>query len=179
MSSREKNLLIFFATVGFLILNGLAVGMYQAKHNKLARQHEQALAKLENAEKFRASRELVTDQMDWLAKHEPPPASNQDVQTKLQQFCETEAKSTGLIIKAQNPLASDTTEGLHFHRAKIEFTVNGPEDALYRWLDHLNIPEQLRIASSLRISPNTQDDTQIDCKAVVEQWFVPAPPSSL
>jgi hypothetical protein len=178
MSPREKNLLIFFASAGFIVLNFLAVGYYKSKSNLANRQHEEAVAKLEAAEQFSASREQVTDQMDWLAKHEPEPAANQDVQTKLQQLCESEAKSIGLTIKSQKPLPTDTTAGLNFHRAKIEITVNGTEESLYRWLDRLNSPEQLRIASSLRVSPNTQDDTQIDCKAIIEQWFVPMPPSA-
>ena len=42
---------------------------------------------------FSASREQVADQMEWLAEHEPEPAANQDVQTKLQQLCETRGQS--------------------------------------------------------------------------------------
>jgi TPP-dependent trihydroxycyclohexane-1,2-dione (THcHDO) dehydratase len=75
-------------------------------------------------------------------------------------------------------LPTESSAGLHFHRAKIQLTVNGSEEALYRWFDRLNIPEQLRIASSIRVSPNTQDDTKIDCTATIEQWFMPLPPSA-
>lgn len=178
MSDREKKLLYFFAFAGFVILNILGINFYFAKRDEVNRQRNVARQKLETAELFLASREQVTDQMDWLAKQEPEPAANQDVQTKLQQLCENEAKTTGLTIKTQKPLPTDSTTGLHFHRARIELTVNGSEEALYRWFDRLNIPEQLRIASSIRVSPNTQDDTKIDCKAIIEQWFVPLPPST-
>jgi hypothetical protein len=115
--------------------------------------------------------------MDWLAEHEPEPTANQDVQTQLQQFAEREAKSTGLTIKTQKPLPTDATEGRNYHRAKIQFTVTGTEESLYRWFDRLNTPEQLRIASQIRLSPNTQDDTKIDCTVTVEQWFIPPPPA--
>lgn len=178
MSPREKKLLLFFAVVGFLIVNFLVIGYYNTKRKEVDHQRHQALLKLETAEKYRTSRELVADQMEWLAQHEPEPAANQDVQTKLQQLCETEAKATGLTLKSQKPQPTDATAGRHFHRAKIQFTVNGSEEALYRWLDHLNTPDQLRIASSLKISPNAQDDTKIDCTATIEQWFVPLPPST-
>ena len=177
MSPREKNLLLFFAAAGFLMLNFLAIGFFKSKRNDVDRKLADAIRKLETAETSRDSREQVADQMEWLAKHEPEPAASQDVQTNLQQLCETEAKTSGLTIKSQKPLATETA-GRYFHRAKLEITVNGSEEALYRWFDHLNIPEQLRVASSIRVSPNAQDDTKIDCKAIIEQWFVPVPPST-
>ena len=177
MSPREKKLLIFFAVAGFLVVNFLLFGFFKNKQIQVEAQRTQARQKLDTAEMFSASREQVTDEMDWLAEHEPEPAANQDVQTKLQQFCETEAKTAGLTIKTQKPLPTEAGEGAHFHRAKIQLTVNGSEESLYRWFDRLNIPEQFRIASSIRISPNQQDDTKIDCTATVEQWFLPLPPA--
>jgi type II secretory pathway component PulM len=177
MSPREKKLLLFFAAAGFLVLNFLGFSLFQTKGLQVKRDRELARQKLQTAEMFRASREQVTDEMEWLSKHEPQPTANQDVQTKLQQLCETEAKTAGLTIKAQKPLPT-ATEGTHFHRAKIQITVNGTEEALYRWFDRLNSPDLLRIASAIRISPNAKDDTQIDCTATVEQWFVPIPPSA-
>jgi hypothetical protein len=175
MSPREKKLLIFFATAGFVILNLLVFNFATSKKAEVERNRAAAIAKLDTAEMFQASREQVADQMDWLFDHESEPAANQDVQTDLQQLCEREARSSGLTIKTQKPLPTDSSEGLHFHRAKIQLTVTGAEDALYRWFDRLNVPEQLRVASVIRVSPNTQDDTQIDCTATVEQWFVPIP----
>lgn len=176
MSDREKKLLIFFASAGFIVINFLAIGFYKTKRIEVDRQNAEAHRTLDNAEMINASREQVADEMEWLAKHEPEPAANQDVQTKLQQLCEREAKATGLTIKSQKPLPTDTGEGHHFHRAKFQFNVNGTEEALYRWFDRLNVPDQLRIASSIRLSPNSKDDTQIDCTAVIDQWFVPIAP---
>lgn len=174
MSPREKKLILFFALAGFAVLNFLAIGFFKTKRADVDRQKAEALVKLESAKNFSASREQVTDQMEWLAQHEPEPAANQDVQTKLQKFSETEAKNLGLTIKSQKPLPTDAT-GKHYHRAKLEITVTGSEESLYRWFDRLNVPDQFRIASRVRLSPNTQDDTKIDCTATVEQWFVPAP----
>lgn len=178
MSPREKKLLIFFGSAGFLVLNFLAFGFFKTKAVDFERARDQARLKLETAEMFSASREQVLEEMDWLAENEPEPAANQDVQTNLQQLCEKQAKSAGLTIKSQKPMPSDTTEGLHFHRARIQVTVNGTEQALYTWFNSLNMPTQLRIASNIRISPNKEDDTKVDCIAVIEQWFVPLPPSA-
>jgi hypothetical protein len=173
MSPREKKLILFFALAGFAVLNFVAIGFVKSARAKVDAKKTDARVKLETAEHFRASREQVTDQMDWLAEHESEPAANQDVQTKLQQLSESAAKSTGLTIKSQKPLP--TEKGAHYHRAKLEITVTGSEEALYKWFDRLNMPDQFRIASRIRLSPNSQDDTKIDCTATVEQWFLPSP----
>ncbi len=173
MSAREKKLLIFFAIAGFAILNFLAFNYAQATRLKVNAARDDARQKLATAETYRDSSEQVSDQMDWLSEHEPEPAANQDVQTTLQQFAETEAKASGLTIKTQKPLPTDATAGKHYHRAKLQITVIGTEESLYRWFDHLNMPDQFRIASQIRLSPDTTDDTKIDCTATIEQWFVP------
>jgi hypothetical protein len=174
MSDREKKLLIFFAIAGFAILNFIGFNLAQAKRIKVDAENAVAHQALANAEMFRESSEQVLDQMQWLADHEPAPAANQDVQTKLQKIVETAATTAGLTIKpGQKPLPTDTS-GTYFHRAKIQIAVTGSEQALYQWFDKLNVPDELRIASQIRLSPNTQDDTKIDCTATVEQWFVPS-----
>jgi hypothetical protein len=177
MSPREKKLLIFFASAGFIVLNFLGFGFYQTQRAEVERARDQARQQLDTAEMYRASREQVNDQMEWLASHEPDPASNQDVQVQLESLCKKEAQNAGLTIKNQRLLPTDAAEGRHYHRAKIQITVTGTEQALYRWFDRLNMPDQLRAATYIRLSPNQQDDTVIDCTATVEQWFVPMPPS--
>ena len=173
MSPREKKLLIFFALAGFAIVNFLAFNFATSKRAEVNANRAQAEQALATAETFRANSEQVTDEMEWLAKHEPEPAANQDVQTNLQGAVEREAKAVGLTIKpGQKPLPTDST-GKHFHRAKIQITVTGTEQALYQWFDRLNVPDQLRISTQIRLTPNQQDDTKIDCTATIEQWFVP------
>ncbi|MEO7099884.1 MAG: hypothetical protein ABI162_11020 [Luteolibacter sp.] len=178
MSPREKNLLTFFAVAGFVVINFLAYGFYKTKRVSVNAEREQARQKLEMAQMISVSRDQVADQMEWLSQHEPEPAANQDVQTQLQKFAQQQAEGSGLTIKTQKPLPTDTTAGHHYHRAKLQITVTGTEESLYRWFDKLNMPDQLRIASQIRLSPNTQDDTKIDCTATIEQWFIPAPPSA-
>ncbi len=173
MSDREKKLLIFFALAGFAIVNFLAFNFATAKRTEVNARRQEAEQKLATAEMFQESREQVLGDMEWLAEHAPEPQANQDVQTSLQQIVEREAKATSLTIKpGQKPLPTDSS-GTHYHRAKIQITVTGPEQALYQWLDRLNDPAQFRIASGIRLTPNQADDTKIDCTATIEQWFVP------
>lgn len=173
MSPREKKLLIFFATAGFIMVNFMLFGFLKSQKGKYDLQLGQAQRKLDTANMISESRDQVEDEMNWLSEHEPDPAADQDVQTKLQQLCEREAKNVGLTIKSQKPLETDATEGKNYHRARFQFTVNGAEDALYKWFYALNAPDQFRIASNIKLSPNKEDDTKIDCVATIEQWFLP------
>jgi len=177
MSPREKKLLLFFSAAGFIMLNVAAFSWYSKTSARIAIEKSEARTKLDTAEMFRISREQVMDEMSWLAKHEPEPAAYQDVQTRLQQLAEREARTTGLTIKNQKLLPTDTTSGIHYHRARVQFNVTGTEQALYLWLDRLNFPDQLRATTQIRMSPNREDDTKIDCTADIEQWFVPLPPA--
>ncbi len=176
MSDREQKLLIFFAIAGFAILNFLAFNYAKTKRADVDQQRAQAEQQLEIAEIAAENRENVADDVEWLAQHEPEPQANQDVQTSLQGLVERDARSVGLTIKTQKPMPTDVTEGNFYHRAKFQFAVTGTEEALYRWFDKLNVPEQFRVASEIRLSPNQQDDTKIDCTATIEQWFVPKIP---
>jgi len=176
MSAREKKLLILFLGAGFIIANFLGISFIATKRIEVKAKRAEAVQKLATAEMFSASREQVLDEMDWLAEHEPEPAAYQDVQTKLQQLAETEARNAGLTIKTQKLLPTQET-GVHYHRAKIQLTVLGTEEALYRWFDRLNQPDQFRAATFLRMAPDREDDTKIDCTTIIEQWFVPLAPS--
>jgi hypothetical protein len=173
MSDQEKKLLTIAAIVGFVILNVLGFNFMKSQRIKVDAASKVAQDKLAMAEDFRAKREQITGEMEWLSQHEPEPAANQEIQSTLQQFVESEAKNSGLTIKqGQKPLPTDTN-GKNYHRAKIQITVSGTEESLYRWFERLNTPDIFRIASEIRLSPNAQDDTKIDCLATIEQWFIP------
>lgn len=177
MSTREKRLLILFGIAGFLVLNFIGFNIYKTQQQAVAGKLSEARQKLQRAEIVNASREQVAEDMVWLSENEPEPADGQIVQTKLYEFCDSEAKSQQLTVKNQRPMPTDASDGRNYHRAKFQFTLTGKEENLYRWLHRVNMPTDFRVATQIRLNPNKEDDTLIDCVAVVEQWFVPLPPS--
>jgi hypothetical protein len=176
MSTREKRLLIFFAAAGFIILNLLAFNFYTAKRQQVQSERQKARLELETIQFARESSQQILEDMQWLADHEPEPAPYQDVQAALQQLAERESLAAGLTIQGpsgQRLLPTDDS-GTYFHSVKVQFTVVGMEQSLYRWIDRLNDPAQFRAVTSLRLGPNREDEAKIDCTAVIEQWFVPS-----
>ncbi len=177
MSPREKKLLIFFALGGFAILNLLGYKYYAGQKTAIEGANVQALNKLKAAEMISNSREEVAPVMEWINARQPRPSDFQIVQSTLQEFAEKEASNSGLTLKSQKLLETDKT-GANYHRAKVQITLSGTEQALYRWFDRLNDIEKFRAVTFIRLAPNKDDDTKIDCTAIAEQWFVPASPES-
>lgn len=174
MSPREKKLIIFFAVGGFAVINLLGFNYFARLRVEINGQHAKAVTELKRADLLSTRRDEVESQMEWLSKHEPKPTDYQPVQTALQELAEKEVTGVGLTLKVQKLLPPDNG-GPYYHRVKVQLTMVGPERALYSWFDHLNSPDSLRCVTSIRLSPNKEDDTLIDCTAVVEQWFVPVP----
>jgi hypothetical protein len=172
MSDREKKLLTLFLIAGFLIVNVFLYTFYKNKKNLYEGDLASAKSQLEQAILFRESSSEFAEQMAWLAEKEPKPATYQDTQNALQLFAETQAKNFGLTVKSQEPLPTDDS-GVHYHRAQVKINLTGKEEALYRWFDAINDPNIFRTALQIRMTPNSKDDTLIDCSATLSQWFPP------
>ena len=174
MSPREKKLLIFFAAGGFAILNLLGFNYFVKLRSEITAKHIKAVTTLKQAELIRDKRDEVESLMEWLEKHEPKPSESQPVLTDLLELAEKDVPVVGLTFKNEKLLPTDQT-GRYFHRVKVSLTVVGPERSLYTWFDHLNSPDNLRCVTYIRLSPNKENDSLIDCTATIEQWFVPVP----
>lgn len=173
MSPREKKLLIFFALGGFAILNLLGYKFYADQKQKIDAAHMRAVGQLKTAEMTSANRDSVATVMEWVNAHQPRPSDYQTVRSALVSLVETEAKTAGLTFKPQRQLDPDT-EHANYHRVKAQISVSGTEQALYNWLCRIAEPDKFRAITYLRLSPNKEEESKIDCTAIAEQWFVPA-----
>lgn len=177
MSDREKRLSIVLLAALFLIGNLAAVKLYflpklesaKAKREKL----EDAIQK---AELGMDLEEEMGAEMDWLQQYEPQPILVQDAESKLEEMVRRQA--SGLEIKSPKILAAIEHPSLHYHRARLQIAVTGREQYVYRWLDRLHSPKDFRAVTMMEMNPVRDDDTQVDCSIVVEQWFVPLKKSS-
>lgn len=172
MSDREKKLVLLFGLAAFVLVNAFGVSWFRKQKATLASQLIAAEGEVQNAEAFSRKYDTVIEEMDWMAEHAPDERAGQLVASELEQYASNQATTHQLEVKRRAILSNDET-GTHFHRAKVEFNVNGMENSLYRWLGRLQMPDQLRAITFLRLSPDTKDDTKIDCTVIVEQWYVP------
>lgn len=172
MSDREKKLVLLFGLAAFVLLNAFGVSWFRKQKTAMATRLIAAEGEVQNAEAFSRKYDTVIEEMDWMAEHAPDPRAGQLVASELEQYASNQATTHQLTVK-RRAILSNEEGGVHFHRARVEFNVNGMESALYRWLGRLQMPDQFRAITFLRLSPDTKDDTLIDCTVIVEQWYVP------
>lgn len=175
MSDREKNLLYVLLAVLFVLGNGMAYKMVYEPRMKAA-EDKLGTAKSEygigkDAEEARVG---AQPEIDWLARYEPKASTAEQTQTTLEQLAQSVAQQHSLeVLKTDIFLPSDVDPSLFYHRVKIDMRVTGMEAGLYSWLDRLHSPNEFRAVTYMRVAPKKDDDTQIDCRVVIEQWFVP------
>ncbi len=172
MSDREKKLVLLFGLAAFVLLNAFGIRVYRQQKTTLASQLIAAEGEVQNAEAFARKFDTVIEEMDWMDEHAPEPRAGQLVASELEQYASNQATTHQLTVKRRAILANEES-GTRFHRARAEFNVTGMENALYRWLGRLQMPDQFRGITFLRLSPDAKDDTLIDCTVIVEQWYVP------
>jgi hypothetical protein len=172
MSDREKKLVLLFGLAAFVLLNAFGVRVYRQQKTTLASQLIAAEGEVQNAEAFARKFDTVIEEMDWMGEHAPEKRAGQLVASELEQYASNQATTNQLTVKRRAILANEES-GTYFHRARAEFNVTGMEASLYRWLGRLQMPDQFRGITFLRLSPDTKDDTLIDCTVIVEQWYDP------
>jgi hypothetical protein len=99
-----------------------------------------AEGEVQNAEAFSRKFDTVIEEMDWMVEHAPEERAGQLVASELEQYASNQATTHQLTVKRRAILSNDES-GTHFHRAKVEFNVNGMENSLYRWLGRLQMPD--------------------------------------
>jgi hypothetical protein len=172
MSDRERKLVTLFGLAAFLLVNFFVISWFQGQKQKVARDLVKAKSDVETAEIAAGSFETVEEEMIWLNDKTPSPRPGQLVGSELQGYVESQATTHQLEVTNRAIKPNEET-GKYFHRAKVQFKVSGREDSLYRWLDRLQMPDQFKAVTFLRLAPDTKDDTKIDATVDIEQWYVP------
>jgi hypothetical protein len=175
MSDREKKLIIFVGILVFVVLNlGVYKVWYAPRKEEAVKQKKEFVRMKGEAMDDLIAQESKRAEIEWLERNEQKQIkSSQKALADLEALANREAKRRGLTVKRVKPMTGIEGGKLEFSRARVEIEVSGREQVLFQWIDRLNSPSDLRTATSLRINPKKDDDTQVDCAVVLEQWFVP------
>lgn len=169
MTAREQRLaLLLGATL-------LGVGTYLA--DDALRQRRTALAdevaSLQSRQ--RAEQALLQDEAQLRASHEwlvarsqPQPAGV--VQSELMESVEQQAQASGLSV-LNKQLLSLSGVG-EWGKSQVEFTVQGNEEQLLRFLARQRDRDRLQAVESLELSPNPER-TGLIGKIIVQRLFLP------
>lgn len=176
MTKREKRLGGILLVAALIVGHVWGVGKFLEFRQELVGRQSKARQSIADGEMFATQREQRQDEMDWLADHKPEEKERQNAETSLEELASREASRQGLEIKKRRFLSAEES-GAYYHRVRAEYMISGTEASLYRWLDQMQVPDQFRAITSLRLAPQRDDETKVDCTAIVEQWYIPAPPA--
>ena len=180
MSERERKLLIMFASAGVILLSLWGYKSYQLKRESIQIERKQAEIELREGKNFLARRDIIQDEIDWLAENEPQPQASELVAPKLQEVANAEALRAGMTVKKIDPIAErleepDSTK--NYKVAQVKFQVTGEEKNLYNWFGFMHSPNDFRVISEISMRPNKEEDHLIDCTVTFDQWYVPLTPN--
>ena len=174
MNQREKNLISLLFGVAFLLINIFLFSSFTAAMQKKRSQLDAGAKKLYLMEQDLASWESKAEEVEWLVNNQPVEGVHSNIGAELSAFTETVANRHGVILsKRPSPQRADTEEDGAYRSARAKVTANAMDDQLYKWLSDLQDPELSRSVTFLRISPQRDDPTRIDCELEITQWFRP------
>lgn len=174
MNKREKTLITVLFSVAFFILNIFLFTSYQAGMQKKRSQLNNGTKQLKQMEADLAVWDSQAQDVEWLSNNQPGMGVHGNIGADLVKETVTVAQRHGVKLPAlPSPLPADNEEFGVYQSARVKVKANAMDDQLYKWLTDLQDPERSRSITSLRISPQRDDQTRVDCELEVAQWFTP------
>ena len=173
MNQREQRLLIALGTALFAVVTLYGFKAITAKNDAVKAEIRGLETQLEGLIMLDRTRESMMDDVDWLSRNQPDPKEGELAPSQLENLVTRAATQAGLSVNRPKILPNIEGEGF-YDRARFQISVSGEEIGLYRWLVQMHSPKDFRAVTSLRFSPNREDDTKIDVVATIEEWFTPA-----
>ena len=174
MNSREKTLIFVLFGAAFLIINIFLFTSFQAVMQKKRSQLDVGAKKLKLMESDLATWESKADDVEWLMNNQPVEGVHGNIGAELAAYTEEAANKHGVSLsKRPSPQRAETEEVGAYRSARAKVVANAMDDQLYKWLADLQEPALNRSITFLRISPQRDDPTRVDCELEVTQWFRP------
>ena len=121
-----------------------------------------------------ATWESKADDVEWLMNNQPVEGVHGNIGAALAAYTEEVANKHGVrLSKRPSPQRAEAEEAGAYRSARAKVVANAMDDQLYKWLVELQDPALSRAITFLRISPQRDDPTRVDCELEVTQWFRP------
>ena len=72
-----------------------------------------------------------------------------------------------------SPQREDADESGAYRSSRVKVAASAMDRELYNWLADLQDPQKSRSVTFLRITPERDDQSRVDCVLEVTQWFSP------
>jgi len=172
MKRREHILLFLF--FGTLLIIGLFTG-YGAWKEKMDGMRAEVVAIANEADLHREFLDRYGDELRakerWLRENAGRPMASSEAAILLDNLANATAGAHGLVLTDSRllPPAVDRS----YHTARLAATINGSEEAVYQWLAEFHDPMVLRTVETLRIRPDQNDISKVNCEVTLALWYPP------
>lgn len=174
MNDREKKLTFFLLAIVLLIGSMFLYTSYNAKMAKNRATFKRNQEELERMKVELFDSKSKAKEEEWLNENLPTESTHGKVSSDLAGFTEKSAERNGVEFKTRpRPTDEDPDEFGAYRSAVVRVKGSAMDAPLYRWLVDLQSPKDHRSITSLRIIPQRDDDTKVECELEVSQWFTP------
>lgn len=174
MNDREKKLIFILFGAAFIIVNAFLFTSYNAAMKKKESQLKQGAKDLKRMNAELDAWESQIADVEWLNNHPPIEGTHGKIGAELATYTEKSAIRYRVTLKKRpSPQREDDQEMGAYRSARVRVIGNAMDRELYLWLTDLQDPKKGRSITLLRISPQRDDPTRVDCEVEVTQWFTP------
>lgn len=174
MNEREKNLILILVGAAFVIANLFGYTTYSSALQKKEVQLKKGKSELDMKRRQLEEAYERNDEIEWLAQNRPAKGTHASIRAELVTFTEQAAIKHRLNVKKRpSALRANPEEVGAFRSSVVKVVVNCEDAQLYKWLCELQDPKKSRSITRLRITPQRDDATRIDCELEVTRWYTP------
>ncbi|MCP5536659.1 MAG: hypothetical protein H7A51_10565 [Akkermansiaceae bacterium] len=174
MNAREKKLVFILFGAAFVILNVFLFTSYNTAMQKKGNQLKQGEKDLKRMEKELSAWDSQAEDVNWLNENPPVEGTHGQIGAELATYTEKSADRYRVTMKKRpTPQREDPEETGAYRSARVKVQGNAMDRELYLWLTDLQDPKKGRSITFLRIWPQRDDPTRVDCEIEVTQWFTP------
>ncbi|MGB0992411.1 MAG: hypothetical protein ACPG32_08075 [Akkermansiaceae bacterium] len=172
MNDREKKLIFLLLGVAFVLATVFAYTTFTSVMQK----KKSAMAKNKTKiEEINANIDAAYDrqeEMEWYDNNQPVEGTFLEVQAKLHKFV---TQSMGSKVEKKSIVAQSADSELSggYQKTTMKVLVSAYDPDLYRWICTLQSPKDFRSVTYIKIEPQRNDKTRVDCELNITQWFIP------
>lgn len=173
MTKRERNLVIAF--LGILFLMSVILGVYFFKKHQAELEKEKQMLRLEVqfAKNSVELAQVLEKEKKWLTKYEPRPVEYSVAMSEFQELVTKSAESHELTLSSVKvKMVGDY--GGSYRKIEIMAMVKAKQEVIVDWLVKLHNPIDFQVVTTLKISPDAKEEDLLVTQVAIEKWIVEA-----
>ena len=171
LKAREQRLLFAFIATLFLTATWYTWKFFKSNRDRAFEVEHQLSLQEAEVEVLLEERDKWTRRSEWLEAYQPAFTSRGEVQNELYQ--EAQADVEGVEVSDIDLL--EQIETPDYIQAGVSFVAKGTLVDVFKWLHSLQQPESFRVIRTLRVVPDREDPSLVQCDVELLKWYRPEP----